>query len=479
MGHSVTLNRMVQSPSVSVKDRSRRTMPKAKAISRSPTGFVWPRPPCARILHPSIANRACPQSWSCAMCSPQSRCCGRVKAPDDQTSHPLRFWRLKTCRAIRSRRISWTGSVLISSQAYRVCPGCSSSRNTTFTYKRPSVDVRRVVEELGVLLVLEGSVRRSGKKVRVTAQLIDGVTGGQLWSERYDGQLQDVFDLQDEITRNVVASMQTTVLPTTIEEPVERDTRPDLTVWELTMRAWHLPYDFMSKRFDTAKALLERALALGNEGAEANMVLSLINHHVALMGHAADTSLAMVATYVLGRRAIQLDNRNENTRWALGISCRGLHKHDESIVALECAVVLNPNCSVAYGRLGTAYALGGRIDEAIENQHIAIRSNPRDPSIFFRFSGVALAHYMAGRYETAIEWAERAIDRMPRWHYAQFILAASHEAFDQHALAVAAVKACQNVLPEISLSDLEHMPLIDPQKMHELRDCLRRAGFSN
>ena len=352
------------------------------------------------------------------------------------------------------------------------------ARNTTFTFKGTNVDVRRVAEELGVRFVLEGSVRRSGDKVRVTAQLIDGVTGGQVWSERYDGQLKDVFDLQDEITRNVVASIQTTVHLSTIEEPVERGVRPDLTVWELTMRAWHLLYDFTPESFDTAKALLERALALDPESAEANMVLSLINHHVALMGYATDTKLAMEAAYALGRRAIQLDDRNEYAHWALGISCWGLHKHEESIVALERAVDLNPNCSLAYGSLGTLYGLVGRTDEAIVNQQIAIRSNPRDPSIFFRFSGIALAYYLDGQYASAILWAERAINRMPRWFYGHFLLVASYVALDQHAQAEEAVTACQSVLPDISARDLDRVPLKDPAKMEDLRRRLHEAGFS-
>jgi TolB-like protein/DNA-binding CsgD family transcriptional regulator len=219
------------------------------------------------------------------------------------------------------------------------------ARNTTFTYKGSNVDVRRVAEDLGVRFVLEGSVRRSGDKIRVTAQLIDRLTGGHVWSERYDGQLKDVFDLQDEITRNVVGSIQTTVHLSTIQEPVER--------------------------------------------------------------------------------ATQLDERNEYAHWALGISCWGLLKYDESHAALERAVALNPNCSLAYGSLGTLLGIIGRSEEAIVNQEIAIRSNPLDPSIFFRFSGLAMAHYMAGRYELAIEWAERAIYRMPRWYFAYFILAAS------------------------------------------------------
>ena len=352
------------------------------------------------------------------------------------------------------------------------------ARNTTFTYKGTNVDVRRVSEELGVRFVLEGSVRRSGDRVRVTAQLIDGATGGHVWSERYDGQLKDVFDLQDEITRNVVASIQTTVHLTTIEDPVERSVRPDLTVWELTMRSWHLLYDFDPESYAYAKTLLERALAIDPESAEANMILSLINHHIAILGFVPDVRPAMETAHALARRATHLDNRNEYAHWALGISCWGLLKYDESLAALERAVALNPNCSLAYGSLGTLLGILGRSDDAIANQEIAIRSNPLDPSIFFRFSGVALAHYMAGRYEEAIEWAERAIHRMPRWFYAHFVLAASHVAIEQKTQAEEAVKACRDVLPDIRIQNLDRIPLKDPGKMNELRDRLRIAGYS-
>lgn len=352
------------------------------------------------------------------------------------------------------------------------------ARNTTFTYKGNSVDVRRVAEDLGVRFVLEGSVRRSGDRVRVTAQLIDGASGGHVWSERYDGQLEDVFDLQDEITRNVVASIQTIVHLSTIQEPVERASRPDLTVWELTMRSWHLLYDFDPTSYAHAKILLERALALDPESAEANMILSLINHHIAIMGFVPDVRPAMEAAYALARRAVQLDDRNEYAHWALGISCWGLYKYDESLAALERAVDLNPNCSLAHGSLGTLLGILGRSEEAIENQKIAIRSNPLDPSIFFRFSGLALANYMAGQYQSAIGWAERAIHRMPRWFFAHFVLAASHVALEQHEQAALAVNACRDVLPGICIQDLERIPLKDPYKMNKLREQLRQAGFS-
>ena len=351
------------------------------------------------------------------------------------------------------------------------------ARNTTFTYKGSSVDVRRVAQDLGVRFVLEGSVRRSGDRVRVTAQLIDGTTGGHLWSERYDGQLEDVFDLQDEITRNVVASIQTTVHLSTIPEPVERASRPDLTVWELTMRSWHLLYDFTPESYAHAKTLLERALALDPASAEANMVLSLINHHIAIMGFAADVTPAMETAYALARRATRLDDRNEYAHWALGISCWGLRKYDESLAALERAVALNPNCSLAYGSLGTLLGMLGRSDEAIANQDIAIRSNPLDPSIFFRFSGLALAHYMAGRFETAIDWAERAIHRRPGWFFAHFVLVASQTALGHDKDAAMAVSAALDALPEICVQDLDRVPLKDPEQMRRLRARLLKAGF--
>lgn len=350
------------------------------------------------------------------------------------------------------------------------------ARNTTFTYKGEDIDAKRIAAELGVRYVLEGGVRRAGDRIRVNARLTDGTSGGHVWSERYDGQLAGVFDLQDEITRNVVSSIQTSV-QLTASGPVERSMRPDLTVWELTMRAWKLLYDFTPESFETAIVLLERALAHDPDSAEATLVLSLIHCHTALMGFADDDPRTITTAYELGQRATRLDNRNEYAHWALGICCRALNKHEESITALERAVELNPNCSLAYGSLGTALSLVGRSEEAITNQEIAIRSNPRDPSIFFRFSGVALAHYMAGRYDIAIEWANLSIQRMPQWHMAHFIRAASYVRAGRLDAAKDAVVNCRVAMPNASISHLDRMPLKDDMEMERLRDCLRKAGL--
>ena len=350
------------------------------------------------------------------------------------------------------------------------------ARNTTFTYKGENVDVKRVARELGVRYVLEGSVRTAGNRIRVTAQLIDGISGGHVWSERYDGDLADVFDLQDEITRNVVASIQTSV-QLTAGTRIERSSRPDLTVWELTMQAWSLLYDFSPQSYATAEDLLNRALQRDPNSAEATLLLSLIYHHNALMGFSDDFLATTKRANELGRQATRLDDRNEYAHWAFGISCWGLNKHEESIAALERAVELNPNCSLAYGSLGTVLNLVGRHEEAIANQQIAIRSNPRDPSIFFRFSGIAFAHYLAGRFDEAVLWANKSIHRRARWYFSHFVLAASHCSAGRPDEAKMAIDNCRTALPSARVADLERVPLKNIEDMEHMRQCLRQAGL--
>ncbi|MEM9582156.1 MAG: LuxR C-terminal-related transcriptional regulator [Pseudomonadota bacterium] len=346
------------------------------------------------------------------------------------------------------------------------------ARNTTFTYRGKNVDLREVAQQLGVRFVLEGSVQRSADRVRVSAQLIDGGTGGHVWSERYDGRIEDVFDLQDEITRSVVASIQTVVQLNTIAEPVERTARPELTVWELTMRSWRLLYEFTPEAYAHAKALLERALALDPESAEANMVLSLINHHIALLGFASDPRPPSQAAYALARRAVALDARNEYAHWAL-------EQFEESLAAPDRAVALNPNCSLAYGSRGTLLAILGQSDAAIEDQEIAIRSNPLDPSIFFRFSGVSLAHYAAHRFGDAIEWADMALHRNDKWYLAHFLKIASYAAMGDVSKAQEARCACQESLPEASIDLLERMPSQNKATMDEFRSRLSSVGVTS
>jgi adenylate cyclase len=203
----------------------------------------------------------------------------------------------------------------------------------------------------------------------------------------------------------------------------------------------------------------------------------VIHYHDAILGFVEDFESSSTMARQLALRATRLDEKNEYTHWALGLSCLALARHEESIAALERAIELNPNCSVAFGSLGTALNLVGRVEEAIKNQEIAIRSNPRDPSIFFRFTGISLAHFLAGRYDAAIEWADKAVHRMPTWYLGHFLLAASHVQAKHQAEAEAAVERCREVLPDASVSQLNRIPLKDATEMERFRDSLRKAGL--
>ena len=178
----------------------------------------------------------------------------------------------------------------------------------------------------------------------------------------------------------------------------------------------------------------------------------------------------------MARRAVTLDARNEYAHWALGISCWALEQFDESLAALDRAVALNPNCSLAYGSRGTLLAILGQSDAGIEDQEIAINSNPLDPSILFRFSGVALAHYAADRFDLTIEWANRALHHNDEWYLAHFLKIASFVALEDSTKANDAAEACPRLIPTVSVDLLERMPLQRKTKMAELRTKLVLAG---
>lgn len=349
------------------------------------------------------------------------------------------------------------------------------ARNTTFTYKDRAVDVRRIAQELGVRYVLEGGLRRSGDRLRITAQLIDGDTGGPVWSERYDRQIEDLFDLQDDITSCVVSAIQLEVRKE--ETPIERQHRPVLTIWELTMRAWRLIYDFKEESFDLARGLLEQALTLDPDSAEAHLMLSLVYRHEIDFAPVEDRHASMEKAYTLAKRAIELDHRNEFGYWALGISSWPLGRQEDAVAALERAIELNPNFSLARGSLGTALNFVGRCDEAIEHQLIAIRSNPRDRSNFYRYIGVAFSHYLEARYDDAIDWANRAARLMPNVFYAYSILAVSYEALGDRDRARAAITDGLAAEPGVTLARLRHLELQDSQASETFRSRLIAAGM--
>ena len=350
------------------------------------------------------------------------------------------------------------------------------ARNSSFTYKGSSVDIQRVGQELGVRYVLEGSVRRSGQRLRVTAQLIDATTGEHVWAERYDRELSDIFDVQDEITRNVVATTQTQVQLSegSLFGHVEK---PSLPIWALVSRSWKLMYELTSDSLSEAISLAEEAIALDPNSGRAHQVLAVNLWHLNWMGFAKDGDATFARGRKIAERAARLNDNDEYTHWILGLLQMENGEYDKAIAELERAIEINPNCSLAYGSLATVLNFAGRPEDALGNNEIAIRSNPRDPSIFFRYSGLAWSNFLLKRFEIATEWAKKSVQHKPGWFQSHVVLVASLVELELLEEAKEALGDYLRQFPNSSLAEITELPFRMPEHRARLLDALRKIGL--
>jgi adenylate cyclase len=350
------------------------------------------------------------------------------------------------------------------------------SRNSSFAYRGRAVDIRQVGRELGARHILAGSVRKAGTRVRVTAQLIDGSVGSHVWAENYDGELKDIFDLQDRITQQVVASLLTQI-QLNLGENVRRLERPDVATWDLLARGWKLFYELTKESLAEAEKIFRRAVASAPRSCDAHYLLAGAIIHRTQMGYIADNKAAISESYELAKRAVVLDERNEYAHWILGFIQLWRRKHELAVAELKRAIELNPNCSLAFGSLGTVLSYSGEPDESIKNNEIAIRLNPRDISIFFRYSGLAMAHFAAGRYSEAVQWARKCIHRKPSWRVGHAVLATSLSHLNLLEEAVEAVDNYIENIPDETISNLRLLPFKNQNDARRFEEGLRRAGL--
>jgi len=350
------------------------------------------------------------------------------------------------------------------------------SRDSSFAYREKSPDVRQVNKELNVRYILKGSVRKAGNRVRITTQLIDGIDGKHVWAEKYDGKLQNVFYLQDQITQQVVATLLTQIQMNIGDKPQSIE-RPDVGTWDLLARGWKLMYEITKDSFANAEILFRRAVAASPNSCDAHAWLAIILSHQVWMGYASHKDATISEACELAKRAIALDERNEYAHWVLGFIHLMLKNHYLAVMELERAVELNPNCSLAYGTLGTVLSFSGEPEKSIKNNEIAIRLNPMNPSIFFRFSGIAMAHFMAGRYSEAVQWARKSIHRKPTWSAGHAVLISSLGHLKLLEDAKQAVDYYLEIIPDATISELRNLPFKNPDEAHRFVEGLRKAGL--
>ena len=285
------------------------------------------------------------------------------------------------------------------------------ARNSSFTYKGKAVDVTRVSRELGVRYVLEGSVRKGGNRVRITAQLIDASTGNHIWADRYDGDLADVFALQDEITKKVVAAIEPKLLEAEGVRSQGRSSE-DLDAWDMVMQTNSLLWRLTKIDIDAAIAMLRLAIERYPNYAPAHSMLA-----IALLFRAISVGVAhsqdMKEAALLASRATELDDNDPWAHLALGWTAFLRRRSHDAMVEYQRALDINPNFAAARGHLGMALACDGQSDTAIHQLEQALRMSPHDPQNIFVYTGLAVAHYLAGNYPDAVDFGHKAVQQRP------------------------------------------------------------------
>jgi adenylate cyclase len=348
------------------------------------------------------------------------------------------------------------------------------ARNSTFYYKGKPVDVKQIGRELGVRYILEGSIRKIGNRVRITAQLINATTGAHLWAERYDRELTDIFALQDEIAQSVTAAIE----PKLVEaESVHFQNRSpeDLDAWDLVMRAVAHLWRMTKAESEAAIDILRLAVQRYPNYAPGQSMLAfvlLVSNHVGWVP--LDKPYQLVAE--LAHRAAELDDNDPWAHLALGYLAVTARQTDDAVREFQRALDLNPNLAVAYNYLGRAVAFDGRHEEAIGYIQQALRMSPHDPLIAFFYSGMCMAHYFARRYDEAIEWGRKSIQQRPGFIPGHRILCASLAQAGRTEELRVAMTRLRELQPDITIAWLEEHVPYTPRAIAHFLDGMRTAG---
>jgi tetratricopeptide (TPR) repeat protein len=262
-----------------------------------------------------------------------------------------------------------------------------------------------------------------------------------------------------------------------VGENTNRLDRPDVVTWDLLARGWKLFYELTKESLAEAETIFRRAVASASTSCDAHHLLASTIIHRTQMGYITDKETAISEAYELAKHAIILDERNEYAHWGLGFIQLWRRKHESAVAELKRAIELNPNCSLAFGSLGTILSYSGEPDESIKNNEIAIRLNPRDISIFFRYSGLAMAHFVSGRYSEAVQWARKCIHRKPIWRVGHAVLAASLAQLNLIEEAKAAVDNYLEIIPDETISKLRFLPFKNHIDARSLEEGLQKAGL--
>ena len=350
------------------------------------------------------------------------------------------------------------------------------ARNSSFVYKGRSVHIGQVAEELGVRYVVEGSVRKAGGRVRITAQLNDVATGSHIWAEHYDRDLTDVFAVQDEITDAIVAAIEPQIYAA--ENFRARRKPPNsVSAWDLVMQALSHYWRVTRQDHLAAQELLQRAIAIDPDYGQAFSLLATSHMFGVHLGWADLATAAPLAEHA-ALAAIAADSEDAWAHTALGSVYFSSRRLEDSLAEFELALQLNPNFSLAQGYYALALSYDGRWQDSYQAAQRAIRLSPRDPSLAIYYGIAAYAQFVGNHYPEAIALSREAIRQRGDLTGAYRVLTVAAGMTGQTEIAAAALGELRRLQPNISLAWIANeLPWkLDADREHYL-EGFRRAGL--
>jgi TolB-like protein len=349
------------------------------------------------------------------------------------------------------------------------------ARNSSFAYKGKSIDVKQAGRELGVRCVLEGSVRRVGNRVRITAQLIEAESGRHVWADRYDRTLDDVFALQDELTMSVVAAIEPSLRQAEIER-VKRKRPENLDAYDLVLRAIPHIYPAMPEGAAKALPLLERALEMEPDYALAHGFAAWAHEILFARGGAREENRLGAVRHA---HAAIAHGRDDAIALSLGGFAMGMVAHDRKAArqAFEAALALSPSCALTYIFGSVVMVLAGDADRGIEWGERALRLSPFDPISYGPLLSISLGRLARGEYEPAAEAAGKVFQANPYWSSAHYLLAATHAKLGRLDAAKSAATRVLELQPSFTISGTCAAFDIHPSIAVPLTEALTLAGL--
>lgn len=353
------------------------------------------------------------------------------------------------------------------------------ARSSTFTYRGRVIDVKQVGRELGVRYVLQGSVRKAGDRLRINGQLIDAATGAHLWAERFDGSLEDVFDLQDQVAANVIGAIAPRLERAEIERSRHKPTG-SLDAYDYFLRGMAAFYLWTREGNDEALVLFRKAIALDGHFASAWGMAARCYGQRKTRGWMTDRAGETAEAALLSRRAAELGKDDPVALYSAGIIL-GWVVGDFATgdILIEQALALNPNLAWGWLYSGWAKVALGEPEVAIAREERAMRLSPQDPLTFIMRSAIAAAHLIAGRYDEALAAAELSMNEQPHYILSALVAAAAAAALDNREAAARALARLLETDPELRISNLTaHLtPLRRPEDFARWAGALRKAGL--